>query len=80
MTKPDKFPIPRIDDLLNQLGEACYFSTLVLTTGYWQIQVDKVSQEKTAFVTYQGLFDFNIMPFGLTNAPSVFQSNAAGTQ
>ena len=73
VTKPDKFPIPRINDLLDQLGEAHYFSTLYLAAGYWQIKVDEASQEKTAFITHQGLFEFCIMPFGLTNAPSVFQ-------
>lgn len=73
VTKPDKFPIPRIDDLLDQLGEARYFSTLDLAAGYWQIQVDEASQERTAFVTHQGLFEFRVMPFGLRNAPSVFQ-------
>ena len=70
VTKLDDFPIPCIDDLLHQLGEAHYFSTLDLTAGYWQIQVHKASQEKTAFVTHQGLFEF---PFGLTNVPSAFQ-------
>jgi hypothetical protein len=43
VTKPDKFPIPRIDDLLDHPGEARYFSTLDLAAGYWQIQVDKAS-------------------------------------
>ena len=72
VTKPDKFPIPYINDLLNQLREARYFSTLDLTAGYWQIQVDEASQEKTAFVTHQGLFEFRVMPFGLTRMPLQF--------
>ena len=55
------FPLPRIDDLLDQLGKSKYFSTLDLASGY--------SQEKTAFITYQGLFEFCVMHFGLRNAP-----------
>ena len=73
VTKADVFPLPRIDDLLDQLGEAHYFSTLDLAAGYWQIRVHPDSREKTAFITPQGLFEFCVMPFGLTNAPSVFQ-------
>ena len=73
VTKKDTFPLPRIDDLLDQLGQAKFFSTLDLASGYWQIQIDKDSQEKTAFITHRGLFEFKVMPFGLTNAPSVFQ-------
>ena len=73
VTKPDTFPLPRIDDLLDQLGESKYFSTLDLASGFWQIRVHPNSQEKTAFVTPQGLFEFRVMPFGLCNAPSVFQ-------
>ena len=73
VTKKDKFPLPRVDDLLDQLGEAQYFSTLDLASGYWQIRVHPESQPKTAFVTHQGLHEFRVMPFGLTNAPSVFQ-------
>ena len=73
VTKPDAYPLPRIDDLLDQLGSAKYFTTLDLAAGYWQIRVAKGSTEKTAFVTPQGLFEFRVMPFGLTNAPAVFQ-------
>ena len=73
MTKDDIFPLPRIDDLLDQLGQAKYFTTLDLASGYWQIPVHHQSQEKTAFITHQGLFEFRVMPFGLKNAPAAFQ-------
>ena len=68
--KPDKFPLPRIDDLLNQLGKLKYFSTLNLVAGFWQIRMNNSPKEKTAFVTRNGTFELQIMPFGLTNAPS----------
>jgi len=58
VTRPDTFPLPRIDDLLDQLGKARYFSTLDLAAGYWQIKVHPNSQEKTAFVTHEGLHEF----------------------
>ena len=73
VTKSDTFPLPRIDDLLDQLGNSKYFTTLDLAAGYWQIRVADDSIEKTAFVTSNGLFEFRVMPFGLTNAPAVFQ-------
>ena len=73
VTKADTYPLPRIDDLLDQLGQFKYFSTLDLASGYWQIKVATESQEKTAFITPQGLYEFLVMPFGLTNAPAVFQ-------
>ena len=73
VTKLDAYPLPRIDDLLDQLGSARYFTTLDLAAGYWQIRVTESSIEKTAFITPQGLFVFRVMPFGLTNAPAVLQ-------
>ena len=73
VTRQDSFPLPRIDDLLDQLDRSHYFSTLDLASGYWQIRVHPESVPKTAFVTPRGSFEFTVMPFGLTNAPSVFQ-------
>ena len=73
VTKPDTFPLPRIEDLLDQLGQARYFSTLDLSSGFWQVRIHPDSREKTAFTVPQGLFEFTVMPFGLTNAPGVFQ-------
>ena len=73
VTKADNYPLSRIDDLLDKLGKAKFFSTLDLASGFWQIHVHPDSQEKTAFSTPFGLFEFRVMPFGLKNAPSVSQ-------
>ena len=64
-------PLHRIDDLLDQFGNAHFFSTL--EAGYWQICMAPEAQEKTAFVTHQGLYEFKVMPFGVTIAPAAFQ-------
>ena len=73
ITVKNCYPLPNIDDIFTYLGEAKYFSCLDLKSGYWQIAMNEGDKEKTAFVTHQGLYEFNVMPFGLTNAPSVFQ-------
>ena len=73
VTKLDTYPLPRVDDLLDQLGESRFFTTLDLASGYWQIRVAPGSREKMAFVVPHGLFEFRVMPFGLSNAPAAFQ-------
>ena len=72
-TRRDAFPMPRIDEALDALGNAKYFSTLDLTSGYWQVKVAQKDRPKTAFTTPMGLFECNRMPFGLQNAPATFQ-------
>ena len=73
VTRKDSYPLPRIDDSLDSLGQAKYFSTLDLASGYWQIGLTEEAREKSAFCTTSGLFQFKVMPFGLTNAPATFQ-------
>ena len=73
VTLNDSHPIPNIADILDSLGDATYFSTLDLRSGYWQIPVAPSDRSKTAFVTSSGLFEFNRMSFGLKTAPATFQ-------
>ena len=73
VTKADPYPIPRVDELIDRLGQAQYITALDLTKGYWQVPVAKESQAKTAFITPFGKYEFLTMPFGLVDAPSTFQ-------
>ena len=65
VTKNDAHPLPRMEDLIDALQSSKYFSTLDLRSGYWQLNVEPTNQEKTAFVTPDGLREFRLL-FGVT--------------
>ena len=73
VTKKDSYPLPRIDDCLDALRGSCWFSTVDLQSGYWQLPMSEVDKKKTAFVTTHGLYQFRVMPFGLCNAGACFE-------
>ncbi len=73
VSKFGAYPMPRVDELLDRLGSARFYSTLDLTKGYWQIPLSPLSKEKTAFTTPFGLHQFITLPFGLFGAPATFQ-------
>ena len=72
-TTDDPYPMPRIDTLLDNIGNAAFITTLDLSKGYYQVPVNTEDIDKTTFTSPLGKFRFKVMPFGLKNAPSTFQ-------
>lgn len=74
VTKKNKFPLPRIPDLIDRLSKASIFTSMDLRWGYNNIRIKEGDEEKAAFITHRGLFEPTVMTFGFCNAPSTFQT------
>lgn len=73
VTIKDAYPLPKIDETLDTLSGASWFSTLDLRSGYWQVGLEPEDKQKSAFITRKGLFQFCVLPFRLCNAPATFE-------
>ncbi|KAL3866009.1 hypothetical protein ACJMK2_043350 [Sinanodonta woodiana] len=73
VTKTDSFPLPRIDDCIDKIGNAKYVTKFDLLKGFWQIPLTERAKEISAFVTPDGLYQYKVMPFGMKGSPSTFQ-------
>ncbi len=73
VTKPDCFPLPQVDDCIDQVGSAKFVTKLDLLKGYWQVPLSQRTQEISSFVILSGFYSYRVMSFGLRNAPATFQ-------
>ena len=73
ITVKDSYPIPRMDECIDSLGDAAVFTSLDAYSGYWQVAIKPEDRKKYAFICHSGHFQYVRMPFGLTNAPATFQ-------
>jgi len=71
-TRRDMFPMPLVEDVIDQLGKSTWFTALDLQSGFWQIRMAPEDMKKTALITKIGLYDWTVMPFGFKNATSTF--------
>ena len=73
VTKTDSFPIPRIDDCIDKVGNSEYVTKFDLLKGFWQVPLTDRAKEVSAFATPNGLYQYKVMPFGMKNSPATFQ-------
>ncbi|KAL1279989.1 hypothetical protein QQF64_014589 [Cirrhinus molitorella] len=73
VTKPDSFPLPRMEDCVDRVGSSRYVTKLDLLKGYWQVPLTPLASEISAFVTPDNFLNYTVMAFGMRNAPATFQ-------